>query len=269
MPNWSVGVFDSGIGGLTVLNECARRLRGCRFYYLGDNARAPYGSRGAEEIFAFVAEAMRQFADLGVDAAVLACNTATAVCAERVRRMVSFPVIGAEPALLPAFRVCRRPLLLATRRTAESLRVKALLARRPAHCRVTVRSCAELAGAIEAGFTLGTPFSLPDLLPSFSLAEQPDGVVLGCTHYVFLKREISAFYGAPVFDGNAGIARRLESLLCAAENLKIGTDDHFLGGKNRNKCSFENREICAKNELIFLGLTKNINKMQYEHMFTC
>ena len=97
-----VGIFDSGVGGLTVLAECVRKLPDCLFYYMGDNLHAPYGSLPPDLIAHYVFAALRRFARLGTDAVILACNTATAVCAERARAAFPFPVIGMEPAVRPA-----------------------------------------------------------------------------------------------------------------------------------------------------------------------
>ena len=77
-----IGVFDSGAGGLGVLFECLRLSHGVRYFYLSDEAHAPYGSRTEQEIASYVREGLRIFEALGVDAAVLACNTATAACVE-------------------------------------------------------------------------------------------------------------------------------------------------------------------------------------------
>lgn len=217
-----VGVFDSGIGGLTVLKACVGKLPDCCFYYYGDNARAPYGSRPRGEIVRFVSEALRRFERIGVDAAVLACNTATAVCAEQMRAAFPFPVVGVEPAVRPAALQCSRVLVLATPRTAESDRLRRLLARYP-RCDFTVCALPYLAGAIERALTRGDKLTISDHLP----AGRYDGVVLGCTHYVFFRQEIARFYGCMVFDGGEGTANRLKSVL--AEQLvrrKNGIADH-------------------------------------------
>ena len=266
-----VGVFDSGIGGLTVLAACARLNPACTFYYFGDNGRAPYGSRPPEEITSFVREALDRFKILKVDAAVLACNTATAVCADLLRAEYSFPIVGMEPAVKPAAEVCERVLVLATPRTAESARLHALIKCYP-NRHFTVHAAEGLAAAIEEKFLRGKELELSEFLPKGRF----DGVVLGCTHYSFLREEISAFYGAPVFDGALGTAKRLRFLLMKegerrgeVEKLKkIGIINHLQPAENPNNCFSQNRNKMGKIEIIFLGKYKNPNKYLFCREFT-
>ncbi len=220
------GVFDSGVGGLTVLKDCVRLMPGVRFYYFGDNLNAPYGSRPEEEIVRLVRSALERFRALGVDAALLACNTATSVCAEIMRREFPFPVVGMEPAVAPAARRAKNVLVLCTPVTAAGKRLSALIARFP-QTKFTVFPAGGLAGAIECALIEGTSFDLSAEIPppgafrrenpekKLSTSVPPfDGVVLGCTHYLFFRRKIAEFYRAPVFDGNEGTAKRLKNLLC-------------------------------------------------------
>ena len=97
-----IAFFDSGIGGLTVLAECCRQIKGGVFYYYGDNTHAPYGNLPPEKIKEYVFQAFEKFRRLKVRAAVIACNTATAVCVEELRKKYDFPIIGAEPAVYSA-----------------------------------------------------------------------------------------------------------------------------------------------------------------------
>ena len=257
-----VGVFDSGIGGLTVLAACRKRLPYCRFYYFGDNARAPYGSRPREEITSFVFEGMRRFARLGTDAAVLACNTATAVCAERVRAAFPFPVVGVEPAVRPAALKYRRVLVLATPRTAESARLRALVARFP-QSKIEVCALPALAGEIERALTRGERLTISDHLPQGTFG----GVVLGCTHYAFFRAEIADFYGCEVFDGAEGTARRLGYVLAAGgQTPQNGIGDHLrppLFPQNTNICFNQNPEDTPDKGVIFLGKGRKINQFVY------
>lgn len=251
-----VGVFDSGVGGLTVLAACMRRLPSQKFFYYGDNTHAPYGSRPPEEVERYVREAMNVFLRLRVSAAVLACNTATAVCAEKLRKEFPFPILGMEPAVAPAARVCRNVLVLATPLTASSRRLHDLIARFP-DCRFRVAALPDLAGAIERYFAVREPLTLSDHLPEIAC----DGVVLGCTHYAFLRREIGMFYHAPVFDGAQGTANHLAELLEVSKNCSnSGTDDHPQPQYNPNKCFIKKYKKTTKNEVIFLGTSRKVNK---------
>lgn len=257
-----VGIFDSGIGGLTVLRECAMQIPGARFLYYGDNEHVPYGSRTKEEICFFAELAMVYFLRAGVDAAVIACNTATAVAAERLRERFPFPIVGMEPAVKLAAERCKNVLVLATPRTVESDRLKKLTER--FSCRFQIAPAPALAQAIEQSLTSRTPLSLADHLPEGDY----DGVVLGCTHYCFYKREIAEFYGCEVFDGNAGTAKQLKKRLNLPRKgnflEKCGTVDHT----NTNIClSFDCNKM-PKNGVIFVNKSQKINFSVYsEHLF--
>ena len=250
--SFKVGVFDSGVGGLTVLYECVRLLPQVKFYYLGDNEHAPYGSRSEEEIIFLVEQALQVFAKKGVDAVVLACNTVTAVAAERLRREFPFPVVGIEPAIKPAAAQCKNILVLVTPRTAGSMRLSRLISAVP-QCAVTVFPAPDLAGAIEQAVTHNVPLNLSSHLPK----GEYDGIVLGCTHYIYFKREIGAFYSAPVFDGNFGTAKRLASVL---KQEIVGTADHQKGEMTPNN----NLQFSGNKRVKFLGNSAKINEYVFK-----
>ena len=121
-----VGVFDSGIGGLTVLKDCQAYFPDLSFCYYGDNARAPYGNRPKEEICAFVREALGEMVNFGVDVILLACNTATTICMPYLRDCVAVPTFGIAPPVRAYTRAGIRTLILATRATCESARMREL-----------------------------------------------------------------------------------------------------------------------------------------------
>ena len=250
-----VGVFDSGIGGISVLKECVRIVPDAKYYYLGDNGRAPYGNRSEEEIARFTREALSVFRRKKVDVAVIACNTATAVAADEIRKEFSFPVIGVEPAVKPAAKNAKNILVLATERTAKSAKLKMLLGRFP-DCDFRVFACMELAGAIEKYFSSQEPFLLSAHLPR----GRYDGVVLGCTHYSFFAKEISKFYSAPVYDGNTGVTKRLAQIL---KLIMLGRSAHFLSTEKTNNCF----SFSAKTSVKFIGKWRNINKSVYLRTF--
>ena len=129
MQKGKIAFFDSGIGGLTVLRSCLERLDGYIYYYYGDNARAPYGNLSKENIRRYVLEAFDCFCDLGVDGAVVACNTATAVCMEELRERYAFPIVGTEPAIYPAAAMGGEVLVLATRATVVRERINRQIGR--------------------------------------------------------------------------------------------------------------------------------------------
>ncbi len=211
IPKGGIAFFDSGIGGLTVLAECKKRMPQQLFYYYGDNGNAPYGNLSPKTVRKYVRKVFRQIARRKPRAAVLACNTATALCAEELRRKYAFPVVGAEPALLLGAKKGGEVLVLSTKATFESARFQSLrrrAAQRFPAVRFSAYPCEGLAGEIERRLpSAGRDFT--SLLPEAT----PDVVVLGCTHYVYIKEQIESFYGCPAVDGNAGIAARLQCVL--------------------------------------------------------
>ena len=252
-----IGVFDSGVGGLSVLRACVKRLPALRFLYLGDNGRAPYGSRSPEEISAFAQEGLEQFRKRGVAAAVLACNTATAVCLDEMRERFSFPILGTEPAVLPAAKEGRRVLVLCTPRTAESGRLKALICRCP-QTQFTVHACPNLAAAIEGRLLRGEPLCWEEHLPAGDF----DGVALGCTHYALFRGEIAAFYNAPVYDGAEGIARRLGVVLSHS-----GVDSGWMKREQINKSLPSKWEENGGTNVCFIGKSAKINREIFKQTF--
>ncbi len=269
----TVGVFDSGIGGLNVLSACVKIAPEANYLYLGDNGNAPYGERGDEEIYALVLKGVRTLQREGADIIVLACNTATAVAASRLREEMKIPIVGTEPAIAPAARYCKNVLLLATPCTVKSKRLSTLVACHP-NCTVHAVGCPTLAKEIEEGNGILSRKRLSALLPQ----GEYDGVVLGCTHYSYCKKQISAYYRAPVFDGNDGVARRVFALVkdnfqkkqgsVTTFSAEIGGIDHFT--KNANICSQNSVIFCdnsQKTVIFFLKKWKDFNKLRYEQMF--
>ena len=259
IPKGGIAFFDSGIGGLTVLSECAARLPNERFYYFGDNRHAPYGNLSEKKIKKLVFRAFRKLVRLRVKAAVLACNTATATCVEELRKKYPFPIVGAEPAILSAARGGGEVFVLATAATCASARFRALLSRVQKNfpaASLRICPCTGLAGAIETHVKKngldGKTLPLQSLLPQGS----PDAVVLGCTHYIYIKKEIGDFYKARVYDGNGGIAARLTSLLSPKS-------------KEHEKSFAEEKAVAnvKKPPVFFLGSQKRQNERVFEQMF--
>ncbi len=268
----TVGLFDSGIGGLSVLSACVRLVPNARYLYLGDNGNAPYGEKSEEQIYRLVERGVRRLKRAGADVVVLACNTATAVAIDCLRENFNFPIVGTEPALACAAQRCKSVVILSTPRTAKSERLRLLVERYPSvECRIV--SCPRLAWEIErtAGYA---PISrLRADLPRVEC----DGVVLGCTHYSFVKKQIGDFYRAPVFDGAEGVAHRVKGLLeekfgevqgaLTTWTYISGINDHSQK-TNKSSCIFGKKDkISPKNDIFFLGKWKKYNKLRHEQMF--
>ena len=202
--------FDSGIGGLTVLAECRKRLPHIPFYYYGDNKNAPYGNKTVEEIKRLTQTAFSFAQSLRPVCGVVACNTVTALCIDELRKAMPFPVIGVEPALIPALQSYSKVCVLSTTATYQSERFQRLCreaSKRFQNARISAFPCPFLAGEIERRI-----FHLNYDYAPFLPVCKTDAIVLGCTHYTYIKKQIKNFYSAPVYDGNIGVANRLSSL---------------------------------------------------------
>ncbi len=216
-----VGVFDSGVGGLSVLREIRARLPHEDLLYVADSACAPYGEKGAAFIRAR-SDALAHFLlERGAKALVLACNTATAAAVEGLRARLACPVLGMEPAVKPAAAATRkgRVGVLATTGTLASARFAALLARFGEGVEVHVRACSGWVERIERGELDGAETrALVAHHVAPLCAAGVDTLILGCTHYPFLKPLIAELAGPGVtlIDTGAAVARHLGHRLTEA-----------------------------------------------------
>ncbi len=209
-----IGVFDSGVGGISVLKELRRVLPREDFIFFGDTAHAPYGTKQPEEVMGYVRGVVEHLLDKRVKAVVIACNTATSVAATELRQIYELPIIGMEPALKPAHELRKdgQILVLATPMTLKLpkfLRLMELYGE--GACPLP---CPGLMDLVEReDFTQARRY-LEELLSPFDLADV-DAVVLGCTHYSFLRPVLAELLPeeVPVLDGNQGTARQLARVL--------------------------------------------------------
>lgn len=218
MINKSIGFFDSGVGGLSVLKEACALMPEENYIYYGDSANAPYGEKSREEIFELTMRGIGYLMSNDIKALVIACNTATSAVIDELRKEVDIPVIGMEPAIKPALAAVEgKVLMMATPATIRLERYNNLLERFNARERVVNLACNKLAGMIEHN-VLSHSNELEDYLAGL-LAPYKNtgiqGIVLGCTHYVFIKEDIKEAFGEDVliFDGNHGTVNRLKSVL--------------------------------------------------------
>ena len=211
-----IGFFDSGVGGISVLREARRRMPNEHFLFFGDNLNAPYGPRPLDEIRALSAMGIERLLLRDVKAIVIACNTATSAYAEIVRaEHPELPIVGMEPALKPAHfaRHGGHVIVLATEATLSLAKFQRLMAQYGDNViRVVGHGLVEL---VERGES-GTPRArerIEALLGPYR-DRQIDAIVLGCTHYPFLRDDIQRLFPrAQLFDGLEGTVRRLEYLL--------------------------------------------------------
>lgn len=213
-PAECIGVFDSGVGGLSVLRALRQRLPDAPMVYIGDVAHAPYGERAPSEIVERCARMVEHLVAAGARVIVIACNTATVVAIETLRaRWPALVFVGVEPGVKPAVvrSRSRRIAVMTTAATATSDRLRHLIARHAADAHVHVQPCPALASAIESGVLDGA--ALHEVLQPYCdevRAANVDTVVLGCTHYPFVEESIRALLGPQIalIDTAAAIAER-------------------------------------------------------------
>ncbi len=215
-----LGVFDSGVGGLSVLRSLRARLPQAEYVYVADSGHAPYGERSTDFVVQRSLAVAGFLREQGCDVLVMACNTATAAAAQTVRaHWPDWPIVGVEPGIKPAAALTRngRVGVLATEGTLRSDKFRLLAAAHAAHIELVLQPCPGLAAALEAGDA-----DAPAVVERIAACCQPlrehgvDTVVLGCTHYPFAAHHIQAQMGADVqlVDTAEAIARRAEQL-CA------------------------------------------------------
>lgn len=238
-PQSPIGVFDSGLGGLSVLAEIRQVLPLEQLIYVADSAYVPYGDKSTEAIIERSIVISEFLLDQGVKALVIACNTATAAAIHVLReRWPNLICVGMEPAVKPAARVSKtgKVGVLATTGTLRSAKFAALLDKFSAQVEVHTQPCPGLVELIEAGELNGTVTR--ELLASYVeplLQAQCDTFILGCTHYPFIKPLLRTLLPAEIeiIDTGAAVARRLQQQLTAHELLatrNVQADQFYTSG---------------------------------------
>lgn len=214
VPPATVGVFDSGVGGLSVLRHIREQLPQHRLLYVADSGHVPYGDKSPEHIRERSLALTRFLLEHGADAIVIACNTATAAAAALLRGTFAAPIVAMEPAVKPAVAATRSGVVgvLATVGTLESARFAALLQQYAGEVEIVTQACPGLVEQVEAGEL--DSVKTRELVERYTkplLAQGADTLVLGCTHYPFLRPLIAAIAGPSVtlVDTGAAVARQL------------------------------------------------------------
>lgn len=197
-----IGIFDSGLGGLSVLRYARERFPDEAFVYLADQRWAPYGDRSREEIFSYTNLAVNRLIELDVKGVVIACNTASDVALERMRELhPHLPFVGIEPAVKPAVASSQSGIVgvLATTGTVTGSRLRSLISKYAGASTVLTQACPGLVELIEDG--LGDSSQAEALLREYVtplVAAGADALVIGCTHYSFVADRIGAIAGPAV-----------------------------------------------------------------------
>lgn len=238
--NRPIALFDSGVGGISVLSEMIRLMPGESYLYFGDSANAPYGSRSAAEVRALTEKHAAFLLEQGAKAIVVACNTATGAAIAGLReKYPDLPIIGMEPAIKPAALAHPggRILVMATPVTLTSEKFRHLMSLYTETAEIIPVPCKQLARMIEAGILEGPQLEeyLQETLAPH-LFRPADAVVLGCTHYPFIRSVIARMAGTNhIYDGGAGTARETQRRLREQNLLSDGNSEGMVTILNSEK----------------------------------
>jgi glutamate racemase len=228
-----IGIFDSGIGGVTVLKKALEFLPDAEYIYYADTKNVPYGVKKSHEVLDHVFEAFNFLSKKNIHIAVIACNTATSVAVSELRKKFSFPIIGMEPAVKPAI-LCnsgKKILVLATSLTLREKKFEELACSLDKQQRVHRLALDELVMYAEQfNFDSETViFYLQEKLSKIDFAEY-ETIVLGCTHFVYYSRIIQEIAGEniSVIDGNEGT---VINMVRRIKGMKFNPDDNHQKGK--------------------------------------
>ena len=222
----AIGVFDSGIGGLSVLKALRAELPLENFIYIADSGHAPYGERDVAHVLTRSRAIVQYLVSRNVKALVIACNTATAAAIDLLRdEHPGLALIGVEPALKPAVALSKtgRIGVMATRSTLASAKFQALMASQAGRAAFSVQPCDGLADAIESSAETGDTTKTIALCASYTSAigmfgtqaGEIDTLVLGCTHYPFASEHLRLLLGPDVqlIDNGEAVARQTRRML--------------------------------------------------------
>lgn len=215
-----IGFFDSGVGGISVLREAIKFLPGENYVYFGDSNNAPYGVKMVSEVKKLTFKAVDFLISKNVKAIVIACNTATSAAIIDLRKKYSsrMPIIGIEPALKPAVELKRKGLIIimATPMTLSESKFSNLMNNYKDRAKIYTMPCPGLVELIEKGILEGEKIQtyLESKIGSLK-KEGISAVVLGCTHYPFIKNTLSKLLNneVPIIDGSVGTVKQLKRQL--------------------------------------------------------
>ena len=226
-----IGIFDSGIGGISVLNEAFHCLPEEEYIFYADVDHVPYGLKSPNEIKGYADTIVQRLIDMGVDAVLIACNTATAVAAEHLRQKFDITIIGMEPAVKPAVQAAKdeneRILVMATPVTIRENKLHALLERVDIEHRVDLLPMPSLVRFAEDGIFEGEEVDtyIDEQTAVFDKSRYTE-VVLGCTHFNYFSPSIRKAFNNKVtlIDGNKGTIRHLAEKLGLEEKYGFRKD---------------------------------------------
>ncbi|KAF0183955.1 MAG: Glutamate racemase [Nitrospirae bacterium] len=223
----SIGIFDSGIGGITFLREAWQRLPAENFIYFADTGNVPYGTKSPDDVRRLVKEAVAFLSRQNIKVLVIACNTATSAAVYELRQRYDFPILGMEPAIKPALDAAgqKRVLVFSTSLTSQGSKLRMLCSQLDRNQQVDTVPFDELVKSAEA-FDFVSPEVKNIICKKLSSVDQNiyGAVVLGCTHFIFYRPLIEEILplSIPVFDGNRGTLNNLVRILHADQTSAMG-----------------------------------------------
>lgn len=261
-----IGVFDSGVGGISVLRELVKLMPEEQYLYFGDSANAPYGTKQLEQVRQMTVNNIEYLLQQGVKSIVVACNTATSAAVADLRKTYpDLPLVGIEPAIKPAVQENPdgRVVVMATPMTLRQEKFRNLMNRYTDQADIVPLPCPGLMEYIERGNLDGEDLHryLTELFSSVN-QERINAVVLGCTHYPFARSAIQRVVGPKVkiYDGGLGTAREMKrrlqeaGLLCDSGNRGGVT---FQNSYTEIEAMAKERKLCEK--LLATDGTANVN----------
>ena len=244
-----IGFFDSGVGGLSVMREALKIMPNENYIYLGDSINAPYGIKSVEEVKNLTFKAVEFLLNKGVKGIAIACNTATSAAVAELRiKYPDLPLVGIEPALKPAVELHKegKILIMATSMTLKEQKFHRLMKKYEDIAEIVPLPCPGLVEFIEAEKLEGEEVEtyLRDKLATYK-NDKISSIVLGCTHYPFIKNSLYKILGKDILiiDGGLGTAKELKRRL----------ENKDLLNKRNNKGSIEIINTFNKKEIIDLS----------------
>lgn len=263
MNNQAIGILDSGVGGLTIWREIVKELPNESTVYLADSKNCPYGERSEDDIYRLAKRLIEFLIDKKVKLIVLACNTITVFCIDKLRiDFPDIPIVGTVPAVKIAAQHSRNKKIgiLSTESTAKSKYQKNLIKKFAKDCFVINKGDSELVPYIEKGDTKseGLKKILRDTLKEF-LEKHVDTIALGCSHFPFLRVEIGEVMGQKVkiLDSGKAIARQVKRVLTNNNSLTLSNrpSHRFYTTGNAKEFTKVSKKLIGEN---FGGLIKSV-----------
>ena len=217
-----IGILDSGLGGLSVLNEIHRLLPQHSTHYLADSAWCPYGNKSYEQIQERVTTLVDYLLSQGAEIIVIACNSATIACVEYLRANYLVPIVGMEPGVKPAAQASKNGIIgvLATEASLAGEKFHRLLSNHAKGVQVITHPCPDFVTLVEGGELSGSEVDKAIKLYMAPISDA-DTVVLGCTHYPFLKESIARLYPEKtLIDTGAAVAQQVARKVQLAEDAQ-------------------------------------------------